>query len=483
LPGAIDNSVSVAFYVAMAKGKRSTQLPTQRAARGTRSSVIVPDNDSSDIEEFFDNARSPEAVLGNDPSRRSPRSSSKVEPAVAVGRPARASKQILRLSLPGQQQDDYDSHVPAGKYRPDLLGSPSELSKVSTLPPTPAITLRSDEVEITRQALAARDEQEKPIDADLVDFSAPADDDVGGDDLAPPAVDDDDDEFPEEPQIADSMVDESFQDRKPAARASLPDTDSEDDDKEGHGFAIAQNEAQEAAAETADKKKMKRVSIASDDKTPVPKNRGKKGQRVPIFSPRGIPIGNRMYQRIPIVEPSPVDAGDLRRSRRSKQKPLEFWRNERVEYGPADDDNFVEEIGDMPLPKAVMRAQDTPYRKRKDAGKSKTAHTKNEKAKRRASAASASDRDDDVAFDYSKLQKKYKGNLIESETANVWDDGIDELSDLSRCSGSTQLLALLRFLSCSSCISIFLAYRGGCVCCEYGGCRFATLRYADPRRR
>jgi centromere protein C len=159
----------------------------------------------------------------------------------------------------------------------------------------------------------------------------------------------------------------------------------------------------------------------------------KKSQRGPIFSPKGIPIGNRQYRRIPIVEPSPDDAGDLRRSRRSKHKPLEYWRNERVEYGPAEDDAFVEEIGDMPLPKAIMRAQDTPYRKRKVTEKSKTTQNKSKKGQGTTPSTSTDDDGDDVVFDYSKLKKKYKGNLIESETANVWDDGVDELNDLSTC--------------------------------------------------
>ena len=410
----------------MGKGTRKKQLPTQRAAKGSRSMVLVPENDSSDMEDFFDQAQSPGSASDENGDNDEPRHSSRPASKPAA---SRTPNSRVRLSLPGQGDDNV---VSARRLRrpgaDNLVPSPSELSKVSTLPPTPATALPADEVEVTLHSAAGGEELEQSMDEEPGDFPVSDDNEVG-DDLAPPAMDDDD--FLEERPVADALDDDH--DRKPPARSSVPGTDSEDSDKEGPGFTMAEHgEDEEVFAERKAKKKKKRVSIASDDNTPGPKNKGKKNQRGPIFSPKGIPIGNRQYQRIPIVEQSPDDAGDLRRSRRSKQKPLQFWRNERVEYGPAEDDDFVEVIGDMPLPKAVMRAQDTPYRKRKATGKSSATQNKKKNGQRRASIATSDANDDDIVFDYSKLKKKYKGNLLESETANVWDDGVDELNDLSR---------------------------------------------------
>lgn len=431
------------------------------AERGSRSNVILPQEAPEDMEAHFDAAKSPTAE--SETNRRSSRSAAAAAPA----RSTRTPKSSVRYSLPGQaaDNDDEEQEAPASS---NLAGvtSPSELSKVSTLPPTPATALQqvTEDVEISRMAATAGEEPaEQVVDQDPVEFSPPVDDndeEEEGDDLAPPALDDDD--FPENPPMEEPLGEEEG-DRKPAARPSPMDADLEDDDdKEGPGFDMAQDsddqEDESIAAKEAQKKKKKkkRVSIASDvsDKTPVPKNRRKKNQRGPLFSPKGIPTGNRDYERIPIVEPSPDDAGGLRRSQRSKVKPLEFWRNERVEYGPAEDDDFVEMIGDMPLPKAIMRAQDTPYRKRKDTGKTKNAKSnKNKKGKRKAAASVDDDDDDNDAigdvFDYSKLKKKYKNNLLETEDANIWDDGIDVVRDLSKY--------FQRVLYCFSIFRVFLA--------------------------
>ena len=421
-----DNGVQVT----MSKATRNKQLPTQRATRGNRSNVLVPDNDSSDMEDFFDQAESSASDQNgdNEDPRRSPRTASKTAPKDPAA--LRIPNSRVRLSLPGQGDDNVMSaRKPRRPGADNLVPSPSELSKVSTLPPTPATDLPADKVEVALHSEALVEEQEQSMDEEPGGFRAPDDID-DGDDLAPPVMDDD--AFLEEPPVTETWGDDH--DRKPAARSSVSGTDSEDGDKEGPGFTMTeQGEDEDVFAERRKAKKKKRVSIKSDDNSPVPKNKGKKNQRGPIFSPKGIPSGNREYHRIPIVEPSPDDAGDLRRSKRSKQKPLQFWRNERVEYGPAEEDDFVEEIGDMPLPKAIVRAQDTPYRKRKVTGKSIATQRRHKDGQQRASFTTINASDDDIVFDYSKLKKKYKGNLLEGETANVWDDGVDELSDLSRC--------------------------------------------------
>lgn len=499
--------------------KRATKLPTQ----GKRSGVaIAEDTDSSQVESidnFFDQARSPEEKKDDVISTDVVVADTAVPSKRAARRPQRKAQEMMRLSLPGQLTAAGDAasttsmssstttttsgqkQAPRIRDRKILgLPSPSELSKVSTMPPTPGTSLHEDvfvqeQIEVTRHAASLDDAMEKPVNMDDDPERAPEssdypmhnddDDDDDGDDLAPPVMDDDD--LDEEPTPHDvKEPEENSDDQKPAAipallTNNLSDTESDgsdddDNDKEGLGFNMVHDpqtpektiggRSQQKAHGRKKKLSKQRDSMESDDKTPARKLKTKKKRRV-LFSPKGIPIGNRDYDRIPIVEPSPDDEGGLRRSKRARTTPLEFWRNEKVEYGPLDDDELVEEIGDMPVPKAVIRALDTPYRKRKDPTKSKVLSKSKSKLKRRSSRDY--DRDDnndgdDEPFDISKLKRKYKKNLLQGETANVWDDGNDDLNDLSKFLwlGNTKIyscsLDRLKFILLYFCPTEVVAY-------------------------
>jgi centromere protein C len=454
--------------------KRTTRLPTHGKRSGVELSASGAGSQLESIESFFDQARSPEEKKDDDPSMAKNAASLPSRRSTRAKGPERMAQEKIRLSLPGQggapaddastsSEGDSKQRASASKRRSrKIMGvpSPSDLSKVSTMPPTPRVDgldglltqeepETQEDVEVPRHAANEEEVAEQPglmnEEAEPADFPMQDDEnDDDGDDLAPPMMDDDDMDQDEPEQEAQE---EDEEDRKPAATTlpenSLSDTES-DDDKEGSGFNMVHDpETPDTAKEVraseegekahGRKKKSKlRDSFDSDDKTPARKSKKKKGKRV-AFSPKGIPIGPREYDRIPIVEPSPGDDGGPRRSRRSKTTPLEFWRNEKMEYGPADDE-IADEVGDMPVPKAVVRALDTPYRKRKEPVKSKTA-AKNKKAKGKKRSSRDEDDDDDdednETFDGTKLKRKFKDNLLAGETANVWDDGNDDLNDLS----------------------------------------------------
>ncbi len=452
--------------------KRATRLPTQGKRSGVAIGVETDLNQVESIDNFFNQARSPEEKKEDDVSTKIQINTARRSSRRATRGPQRKAEETMRLSLPGQASasaslsEDASSTTSNSSRNGEQqatdvqkrtvmgLPSPSELSKVSTLPPTPGTSLHEDlftqeQVEVTRHAANEEElmEQQAPMDEELeaTEFPMQNDDDDDGDDLAPPVMEDDelDQEIsPHEPEAPEGDV----HDQKQSATSTLPDndlsdTESDSDPKEGLGFNMVHDpETPEGTLEESLQQKSRgrkkkssknRHSIESEDRTPIRKSKNRKKRRV-IFSPKGIPTGNRDYDRIPIVEPSPDDDGGLRRSKRAKTLPLEFWRNEKVEYGPIEDDELVEEIGDMPVPKAVIRALDTPYRKRKEPAKSKSSSKSKSKRKQGSSRHQDRDDEDNEAFDSSKLKRKYKNNLLEGETANVWDDGNDDLNDLSK---------------------------------------------------
>lgn len=441
--------------------KRATRLPTQGKRTGVTVDGGAESSQIESIENFFDQAKSPEEKKDDD-------ASSKVQ-GNARGRPKRVAKEPerkaepkIRLSLPGQDlADDASttsivSSTDDKKEKPQpnrkVLGmpSPSELSKVSTMPPTPGTSLNDqlltqEEVDVPRYAANEEDVQERPVpiqDKHEVDDFPTQDDDTNsendGDDLAPPVMEEED--IDQQSPLPAPQLAEDSENLKPPASVALPEnnlSDTDSDHDEGPGFNMVhdpetpQGAQEEKSLKSRGRKKKSlktRGSMESDDKTQR-KSKNKSKRRV-VFSPKGIPIGNRDYDRIPIVEPSPNDGDGLRRSKRAKTAPLEFWRNEKVEYGPIEDDELVEEIGDMPVPKAVIRALDTPYRKRKEPAKPKVSSKSKSKGKQRT--ARDQEVEEEQPFDTSKLKRKYKNNLLEGETANVWDDGNDDLNELSK---------------------------------------------------
>lgn len=486
----------------MARKRAASKLPIQ----GKRSGVDIPSSSTENgsqlesMDKLFEEVRSPEEKKDDDPVAKA---SVAARRSARAKKPERKAQEKIRLSLPGQggtpaddattsSESDTKQRVSKTRSRRIMgLASPSDLSKVSTMPPTPRFNESElltqeeepeaeDEVEVPRHAANEKEAAEQPgLMNEDADFPMQNDDD-DGDDLAPPVMDDDD--MNQDEPVPEAQEDEEEEDRKPAATTTLPenslsDTES-DDDKEGSGFNMVHDPETPGTAEEVraseegekvrgrKKKSKRRDSIDSDDKTPARKSKKKKGKRV-VFSPKGIPIANRDYDRIPIVEPSPGDNGGVRRSRRAKTSPLEFWRNEKVEYGPADDE-LAEEVGDMPVPKAIVRALDTPYRKRKEPKSKAPAKSKKAKGKKRSSRDADDDDDEDnETFDATKLKRKFKDRLLAGETANVWDDGNDDLNDLSKSCRCCSRGGVWTFFV--SCPSIVLLLCRGCVVCGTNG--------------
>mmetsp|Transcript_1298 Transcript_1298/g.1976 ORF Transcript_1298/g.1976 Transcript_1298/m.1976 type:complete len:626 (+) Transcript_1298:98-1975(+) len=154
-------------------------------------------------------------------------------------------------------------------------------------------------------------------------------------------------------------------------------------------------------------------------KTPTTRRNQKKQKQVTMFSPPGYPISNREMQPIPVSDymESPEEGEDnLRRSRRMKVKPLAYWKNERVVYGPHEEDGELgEEMGHMPVPKSLLTALPTPRRHRKQVEL---------KQSWKQIAGKANLVEEEKEFNSTKLRKKFSIN--NGETAQMWDEGIED---------------------------------------------------------
>lgn len=155
------------------------------------------------------------------------------------------------------------------------------------------------------------------------------------------------------------------------------------------------------------------------------KKQKKRKKRNVIFSPKGIPTGNRDYEMVPIgtlIEGSPDEAGP-RRSRRAKVKPLEYWRNEKMEYGAHNEDGYMGEVfGNMPVVTGIQKALPTPYKKRKPQVNDRSAVAKKKRRKN-----FIDDEDEEEEFDSKKLRKRY--SYLDGEEAYLWDDAADNAAD------------------------------------------------------
>mmetsp|Transcript_48744 Transcript_48744/g.117940 ORF Transcript_48744/g.117940 Transcript_48744/m.117940 type:complete len:672 (+) Transcript_48744:332-2347(+) len=495
------------------------------------------DNDEEDIEKWMDDAKSPAATADDNdkdeeaneeedlPSKKS--SSSRRRQLPTVKTPKSSVDMLLKgggsgaVAADGDDDSNNDgddgssSHGKkstgrvrryASKLREtagggakggDGITSPSELSRVSTLPPTPfesghegeekedhvddndndgaedieevlvdsknddheeeeAVVKNSADANINEQP----DDQLHPESPQDDDFPAGGgfddDDQDDGEDLGPPAHQDDttDDE--------NSRMKVSGENEGSGEGINGLDSDNEndredgddfgEDDKEGPGFNMVHDpetphsvRQQRAQREREDIRQARQrneddARTADDDgddddesndlsemkrgKGKEKKKRKKKKKKVTAqrrgpFSPKGIP-GPRSYQHVPFGNlPSP-DPDGPRRSKRRKIRPLEYWKNERVEFGANNEDGaFSEAFGDMPVIKSVQYAEDTPYKKRKDAGISRNVGQKKTKT---------NDEVEVEEFDVQKLKRKY--TILEGTEANVWDDQVAQAESM-----------------------------------------------------
>lgn len=281
--------------------------------------------------------------------------------------------------------------------------------------------------------------------------------DDGDDDMIPPPPPEENSEsdvVDQQPSVAvaatsraEAEDDVDVDDDDDERRNDFPlDNDNfDDDDKEGSGFQVAgtpgvQSESDDDEQERiVDKKRRVKESLEArrrkekemESKKPISKAGARKlkatkpqQKKARFVSPQGIQAGDRIFDEIPVdrYKHSPEDK-TLRRSNRARCPPLQYWKSERIIYGPNDD---PEVMGLMPVPVSVLTAQPTPYKKI------------NRQAKRPRSAREGDDDDDDESepeedrnppFDSTKLRKKFE--ILDGETAFVWDETIDDGREMS----------------------------------------------------
>lgn len=332
--------------------------------------------------------------------------------------------------------------------------SPSELSSVATAPSSEkarsrgqhrldgydkrlSSTSQGEEIEQTRGSRQDVDVYETPmaIKASVKEEGVMDNDDdlevepIDDLDDGPPPADDDDDEDMIPPPPADSplapMDDDDNLDVEEAHSNTqeniVPGGLDDDNDKEGDGFQMGSETDPMAEPETeVEQEKRKRRRKRANLK-------GRKKRSVP-FSPKGIQSGPRTFHDVPVRDPvSPTD-GAPRRSKRTAQKPLRFWLNERPEYVPND---FPEEMAEggltcMPMVKNYKISDPTPYKQRA-VTVSVEKKSKGGKDKKSQVLEASSEV---VPFDTSRLRKKYK--ILDSDVAHVWDDCREKPAELSK---------------------------------------------------
>jgi centromere protein C len=421
---------------------------------GKRTGIVLPnkgdvpvDNDGMEnMEALFDGAKTPQPENKNEEEPRLKGKNAATKP----------KKTMPRLSLPGQSTDGEEEEETVADKTKRVLSrmgggaiSPSELSRVSTAPPTPTFVAIQEEEEATTKGeeeaaehpplsppeevrASPQEEQEEAVvpqesgtsptarvelqtQEEPEDGNFPVDDDE--DDMIPPP--------PPEPEDTDLSLREeeanATQEEVEFPVDADDDFDDDDDDKEGTGFAIVHDpetpesvraEREKEAKEKEKKKKAKRKkkdtssvaakstrSKASKSTAKPTKTKRTKKKVTITTSPTGYPAGNREYKLVPVSDfkDSPQEQG-VRRSRRARVKPLAFWKNERPVYEPNHEDGVLgEAMGQMSVVAGYMSAQPTPYKKRKVA---ETAKSKNGNKRAKTGATL-----EDEEFDSRKLRK------------------------------------------------------------------------------
>lgn len=450
--------------MAMATGKQ------QKSLRGKRTGIQITElNDDDDMDKIFEGVSSPSVT------NEGREEAGQVEYLVSVDRSVRKKKQ-LRFSLgpedsTGSRDEDRTdvTRLVSGLQRAGRQSlSPSELSKVSTAPPS-----------LDRSTLARFDDDEEEIGRTLQEHKGDDDEfspllkakigedindlpitqvDMDDDDMVPPAPDDNSDTEEENPDFLSpktsshslTAVEQTPED-VPATTANLEDTDDEED-KDGDGFHLSESNhltpEQSTLLERKKKNKQSKEKVGSEESSVregyKPLKKPKKKLKNSIFSPKGVQAGPLTYKHIvPVTDPKDESSTGLRRSKRMRIAPLAFWKNEGADYVPNDfDDDVVDGLETMPVVKAFRIAEKTPYKKRK----APLHRDEDQESKSKKSKASKLARTEESEFDSSKLKKKYKYN--ENDTAYVWDDCFDRADELGELISARIAIVVERVLTC-----------------------------------
>jgi len=484
----------------------NTRATRSNTSRGRRTGVDVSgvrkdDSGMDNLDSYFAGARSAEK---GDEKKTEAADGMTARGGGGGEAPAKKDTRQIRFSLPdaaaGTGSDRASGVGAATRKLITRHGrgsiSPGDLSSVATAdsipedtpsPAVPAAAVDDDNTNGEDEAVARQKSRKStPITPKVGDSAFDDDEDDDGGDLLPPPP-------PSEEVREEQPMDDHDDDDFPIGQ---DDDDDIDDDKEGDGYLLTQEEVDdemetpasakkkgkrtksskkviEESDEESDspepakksKKKQKKTtrkgkkskaeseSESSDEEiTPPPKKQTKKKKKAPYkmahFTPKGVQAGPREYTSVPISDfkksPASEEKG-LRRSRRAHHKPLEWWKNESYVWGPeeafADEDKY-DSLANMPVPKAINRAEPTPYKPRKVVSNNKKKPVKGGKRKK----GGGGDSDDErylpastKPFDTKKLRKKYK--FEDGEEVYLWDDCIHEASDMSKlcCPISTAL--------------------------------------------
>jgi hypothetical protein len=146
--------------------------------------------------------------------------------------------------------------------------------------------------------------------------------------------------------------------------------DENDEENDGQGFEMNSPAISTSTDPSIVVAKKKRGRPPKNDicetKTPTVQKGRKKQRQGTLFSPPGYPVGNREMNPVPVSNYKESPEQGKRRSRRMHVKPLAYWKNERIVYGPHDEDGELgDEMGCMPVPMSVLTALPTPRKQRK----------------------------------------------------------------------------------------------------------------------
>lgn len=171
------------------------------------------------------------------------------------------------------------------------------------------------------------------------------------------------------------------------------------------------------------------TKIRNEQGTPKRKNPKKRfNPYATVFQSQGIPLP-RTFHVIPISDlpsvSSPADNIALRRSKRAKVKPLDFWKGECIEYGPNEFGDEYEGVTNMSVPIFVRKAETTPHKPRNCSMNGSKI-----KSKKMNSKGKTFTNDEVGIFDDKKLRKKY--NYVDNEKAEIWNETTSECDVMSK---------------------------------------------------
>ena len=140
----------------------------------------------------------------------------------------------------------------------------------------------------------------------------------------------------------------------------------------------------------------------------------------------------------PVVTPngnvSDYEKSSLRRSQRARFEPIQWWKNERLMYGPHNEEGYLgEAMGDMPVVTHVNRALPTKCEVKEAKPQQKAPVEKTIGGKRGGKKRSGEEAmlrvEDMPKLDDKAFRKKYKKTFRDGELGSVWSEISEETTE------------------------------------------------------